>query len=170
MSKEGLILGSTFSSGCQMAKDTGVSDMLVAYSESHGESHEEKEIQEALSRLQSYLFYCVIADANKIEDPFNERVIRAHWIGNELLEKVRLENVLRTVEEFKRKGRDEFQMLYIMKPMIERKCNFHHNVYANGKDDCSVALKEDGYFYHLGKKRVKASQEDIENFNKHRKD
>ncbi len=37
-----------------------------------------------------YPYLKLIADENGIEDPFDERVVEAYWIGNELLEKVKL--------------------------------------------------------------------------------
>jgi len=43
---------------------------------------------------------------------------------------------------------------------------WHHNSYAKDKPECQVSLK-DGWFYHLGTPRMKASQEDIENFKKY---
>jgi len=37
----------------------------------------------------------LIADANKIFDPFNYRVVEAYWIGNELLENVSMKDLYR---------------------------------------------------------------------------
>jgi uncharacterized protein DUF6390 len=37
-----------------------------------------------------YPYLKLIADENKLVDPFDERVVEAYWIGNELLEKVKL--------------------------------------------------------------------------------
>ncbi len=36
----------------------------------------------------AYPYLCLIAEANRIDDPFDERVVEAYWIGNELLERV----------------------------------------------------------------------------------
>ncbi|HLN18798.1 MAG TPA: DUF6390 family protein [Patescibacteria group bacterium] len=42
-----------------------------------------------MSRFEgAYSYYLLIARKNKIKDPFDERVVSAYWIGNELLEKV----------------------------------------------------------------------------------
>ncbi|MDE3078336.1 MAG: hypothetical protein KGJ86_23170, partial [Chloroflexota bacterium] len=36
----------------------------------------------------AYPYLCLIAQANGIRDPFDQRVVEAYWIGNDLLEKV----------------------------------------------------------------------------------
>jgi len=38
----------------------------------------------------AFFYYKLIAKENKISDYFDEKVVRAYWIGNELLEKVRV--------------------------------------------------------------------------------
>jgi len=42
-----------------------------------------------------YPYLRLIADANKIYDPFNYKVVEAYWIGNELLENVSMQNFYR---------------------------------------------------------------------------
>lgn len=39
--------------------------------------------------LGAYPYYKLIARSNKIKNPFDERVVSAYWIGNELLDKVK---------------------------------------------------------------------------------
>ncbi|MGB9598501.1 MAG: DUF6390 family protein [Minisyncoccales bacterium] len=49
------------------------------------------EIKKMLETFEGALFYYrLIAKENKIKNYFNERVVRAYWIGNELLEKVKV--------------------------------------------------------------------------------
>lgn len=36
----------------------------------------------------AYPYLCLIAEANGLADPFDERVVEAYWIGNQLLERV----------------------------------------------------------------------------------
>lgn len=49
----------------------------------------EKELREILSQFKrAYAFYRLIAQKNKIKDPFDIRVVEAYWLGNELLKKV----------------------------------------------------------------------------------
>lgn len=45
-----------------------------------------KSLLSAFQTMYPYLQH--IAEANGIEDPFDERVVEAYWIGNELLEKI----------------------------------------------------------------------------------
>jgi hydrogenase maturation factor len=61
-------------------------------------------IKEILESFEGSLFYYrLIAKENKISDYFDERVIRAYWIGNELLEKVRISKLKElVVKKFKK--------------------------------------------------------------------
>lgn len=47
----------------------------------------------------AFFYYKLIAKENKISDCFDERVVRAYWIGNELLEKVRVSRLKEMVEK-----------------------------------------------------------------------
>jgi len=52
-----------------------------------------KELLEEFATMFPYLK--LIADANKIVDPFNERVVEAYWIGNDLLKNVDMNDFYR---------------------------------------------------------------------------
>jgi len=55
------------------------------------EQHSDRGLEQILSRFAgAFPYYSFIAAANGIPDPFDERVIEAYWIGNTLLERVRL--------------------------------------------------------------------------------
>jgi hypothetical protein len=45
----------------------------------------------------AYSYYLLIAKKNNIRDPFDERVVNAYWIGNNLLEKVNTEDLKKMV-------------------------------------------------------------------------
>jgi hypothetical protein len=45
----------------------------------------------------AYPYYCLIAKANKIKDPFDTEVVRAYWIGNNLLENVPVSKLRKTI-------------------------------------------------------------------------
>lgn len=48
-----------------------------------------KKARKIMSRFEgAYSYYLLIARKNKIRNPFDEKVVSAYWIGNELLEKV----------------------------------------------------------------------------------
>jgi hypothetical protein len=52
----------------------------------------------ALKKFEgAYNYYLLIAKKNKIKDPFDEKVVSAYWIGNELLEKVDAEDLKKMV-------------------------------------------------------------------------
>ena len=165
--KEGLLLAATFSYGCNMANELGLTPKLKEYAQSKGKSHSGKEIREALSQLIPYFFYRIIALANNIEDPFEIRVVKAHWIGSELLERVKPAHIKKMFEEFQKEGWDSVLLALSLKSILEKDRYLHHNkVFTAGSPECKVVLRE-GYFWHLGEKRIRASKEDIENFKKY---
>ncbi len=57
-------------------------------------------LEEILRRFQAaFPYYGFIAASNGIEDPFDPRVVEAYWIGNRLLENVRMGDFCRYLEE-----------------------------------------------------------------------
>jgi hypothetical protein len=55
-------------------------------------------IKEILETFEGSLFYYkLIAKENKISNHFDEKIVRAYWIGNELLEKVRISKLREVV-------------------------------------------------------------------------
>lgn len=159
----GLVLAASFSYGCLQANALGLTPMLKKYAKSKGKFFSEKEIRKALGKLISYYFYAAIALANNIKDPLDEKVVKAHWIGNELLEKVKLVH-LKKVQS--REKIDPILFALIMQRPIKEKKFLHHNIYAHQNPFCQVTT--DGkYLYHLGERRMKAKPEDIENLKKY---
>lgn len=45
----------------------------------------------------AFFYYKLIAKSNNIKDLFDERVVRAYWIGNKLLEKVKIEDLRKMI-------------------------------------------------------------------------
>lgn len=55
--------------------------------------------------IGAYQYYKLIAKSNKIRDLFDEKVVHAYWIGNELLEKVKIEDLRKMiVKDFSGQG------------------------------------------------------------------
>jgi len=162
----GPLFAATFSFGCEMANELGLTPMLEKYVSSGGKSCPEEEIRQALQKLASYFYYLVIAEANAVSDPFDLRVVRAHWIGNEFLEKVEKKHIAAVVsKEIKR--RDSVLLAFYLKAAIKTG-KAHHNFYAKetGNDGCRVT--SDGeYLWHLGQKRILAQASDLENLAKY---
>ena len=53
----------------------------------------------------AFFYYKLIAKSNKIKDPFDEKVIKAYWIGNNLLEKVKTSDLRKMIaKDFARPG------------------------------------------------------------------
>jgi len=87
--------------GPQEAKDKKILLDFV-----NGEKVNEKLVKEALMKFEApYPYFKLIAKSNGIADPFDERVVKAMWVGNELLDNVKtqdLRNLIRT--EFAKPG------------------------------------------------------------------
>src|SRR3990167_2974304 len=62
-----------------------------------GKKVEEEQVKDVFSRFEApYPYFKLIAKSNGISDPFDERVVKAMWVGNELSDKVKTED-LRTL-------------------------------------------------------------------------
>lgn len=157
----GPLLAATFSFGCEMANELGLTPLLKEYAFSNGKSCSEEEIRQALKKLASYFYYLAIARANGISDPFDLQVVRAHWIGNELLDKVAPKHAAIVIKE-EMAMHDKVVLVYYLKPLIQAG-KAHHNFYAEhiGKEECKVSIVR-GYFWHLGQKRILAGPGDPE--------
>lgn len=165
----GVLLGSKFSWGCNRANLLKITPALKEYALSDGKTGLEKDIREALKKLYSYIYYLIIAESNNIRDPFDSKVVEAHWIGNELLENVK-DSVVKKVFKEMESGHDKVILGYVLMPLIKKTGLAHHNFYARHNPKCSVTFTlKDGCLDldHLRKRRMKASPKDIENLKKY---
>jgi len=161
---KGVLLGAKFSWPCKRSKDLGINQALKEFAGTEGKIRTEAEIKEGLKNLFSYLYYLTIAKSNRISDPFDVRVVRAHWIGSPLLDNVTKKALGEALKEARAYHKDEVILGWAIKPIIETG-SAHHNAYARNHQ-CSVTVRE-GYLYHLGKKIIKASPEDIRSLEKY---
>lgn len=59
-----------------------------------------KNIEEILKTFEgAFSYYQIIAKENKISNPFDKKVVRAYWIGNDLLERLRISTLKKLVKE-----------------------------------------------------------------------
>jgi len=59
-----------------------------------GKKISEKRIIKILKNFKgAFPYYKLIAKSNGIKDPFNEKVVKAYWIGSSLLEKVKVDDL-----------------------------------------------------------------------------
>jgi len=161
---KGTVLAATFSWGCERANQLGITPILREYALSQGKSHKEEEIRGLLQDLFSYLYYQIIARANQIEDPLDIQVVKAHWIGNELLEKVQKVHIKEVFEKEKARY-DKIVLAKVLEGVIKTG-SAHHNAYCHYNPECSV-ISDGEYLWHLGVKRIKASPEDLKNLAKY---
>ncbi|MFN3301782.1 MAG: DUF6390 family protein [Patescibacteria group bacterium] len=70
-----------------------------------GKFKDSQEIKKILEKFRGFYPYLkLIAQANKISNPFDERVVEAYWLGNKFLEKVKIKDLKNLIKkEFKRK-------------------------------------------------------------------
>lgn len=58
-----------------------------------GKKVSKKKVKEIIKNFKSaYSYYQLVAAANNIENPLDEKVVRAYWMGNELLKKVKMKD------------------------------------------------------------------------------
>lgn len=71
-----------------------------------GKKISEQKIRKILEGFKgAFSYYKLIAKSNNIEDPFDEKVVKAYWIGNQLLEKVSVNDLRKMiVKDFGKPG------------------------------------------------------------------
>lgn len=70
----------------------GVYDFLL------GKNISQRKIREILEGFKgAFFYYKLIARSNEIRDPFDEKVVKAYWIGNNLLEEVKTEDLRKMI-------------------------------------------------------------------------
>jgi hypothetical protein len=81
--------------------------------------------------LGAYPYYKLIARSNKIKNPFDEKVVAAYWIGNELLEKVKTEDLRKMVAgEFSGPGLLPKEIAAKKAAVIPRGSKPHHSFHV----------------------------------------
>jgi len=77
----------------------------------------------------AYPYLCLIAGANRLQDPFDSRVVDAYWIGNGLLENVKAQDFYQSLEDrFRpRMLADQFRW---MATKLEQGARPHHNFHV----------------------------------------
>jgi len=71
-----------------------------------GKAVDENKVRQVLSNFEAaYPYYVLIAKKNQITDPLDAKVVEAYWLGNELLEQVRVNDLKKMIiKEFTRLG------------------------------------------------------------------
>ncbi|HNP75143.1 MAG TPA: DUF6390 family protein [bacterium] len=74
-------------------------------------------------------YYTLIARANSISDPFDDRVVEAYWLGNGLLDKVTPEAVGWVIEQdVKREGWNPEHIALMFRAISLEKARAHHSL------------------------------------------
>lgn len=71
-----------------------------------GRKTSKEKVRKALRGFEAaFSYYKLIAKSNHIKDPFNKEVVKAYWIGNNLLEKVSIRSLREMIKkEFSKPG------------------------------------------------------------------
>jgi len=96
-----------------------------------GKATEEK-AREILTGFEAaFPYYCLIAEANDIKDPFDEKVVKAYWVGNELLEKVKISDLRKMIiENFSKPGLLPREIILKKSKEIPEKSKPHHSFHV----------------------------------------
>lgn len=71
-----------------------------------GKKIPERKIRDVLRNFRgAFSYYKLIAEKNRIKDPFDEKVVKAYWLGNELLENIPIDALRKMIiKEFSKPG------------------------------------------------------------------
>lgn len=83
---KGEIITALYSFGCPELRQFGAENFIFGFLKDPT-LPKLPQARTILERLEPYLFYQLIAKKNNLE-PFDPRVVRAHWLGNELLKEI----------------------------------------------------------------------------------
>ncbi|MDP2821008.1 MAG: DUF6390 family protein [bacterium] len=97
-----------------------------------GKKISEQKIRKILETLKgAFSYYRLIAKSNGIKDPFDERVVNAYWIGNQLLEKVPVDSLKKMIiKEFSGPGFLSKEMAVKKASEIPLTSKAHHNFHV----------------------------------------
>lgn len=105
-------------------------DDNVALFQYVAEQRPDKGLVELERRFEgAYPYLCLIAGANRIQDPFDSRVVDAYWIGNPLLEQVRPNDFYQSLED-RFKSRMLGSQFRWMATKLEQGARPHHNFHV----------------------------------------
>jgi len=90
------------------------------------------EIIPVLEKFEAaYPYYQLIARKNKIASPFNKKVVEAYWLGNELLDKITVDDLRRLIiEKFSRSGLLSKKQAVAKARLISDESKPHHSFHV----------------------------------------
>jgi hypothetical protein len=92
----------------------------------------QKEIRKILEDFKgAFFYYKLIAESNKIKDPFDEKVVKAYWIGNNLLEKVKTGDLRKMIaRDFSKPGLLSKKIAFKKAKEIPKGSKPHHSFHV----------------------------------------
>jgi hypothetical protein len=81
---EGILTACLYSYGCPELKQIGAEKLIHNFLE-NPEKAKISFTKDVLEKLEPFIYYRLIAKTNSINSPFNPKVVKAYWLGNNLL-------------------------------------------------------------------------------------
>ncbi len=97
-----------------------------------GKKISERKIRKILKNFEAaHSYYKLIAKSNKIKDPFNREVVKAYWIGNKLLDKIKIGDLRQMVaEDFSKPGLLPKEIALKKAQEIPKNSKAHHSFHV----------------------------------------
>jgi hydrogenase maturation factor len=89
---EGILTSCLYSYGCPELRQIGAEKLFLNFLE-NPEKSKLPFVKDILEKLEPFIYYRLIAKMNGINSPFNSKVVKAHWLGNSLLRKIKKEDI-----------------------------------------------------------------------------
>jgi len=99
---EGILTSCLYSFGCPELRQFGAEKFFFEFLK-NTEKTKLPLVRTILEKLEPYYFYSLIGYKNNLP-PFSQRVVRAHWLGNNLLKRIEKEDVKELFKEKKFQG------------------------------------------------------------------
>jgi len=115
-----------------------------------GKKVDEEKVQRTLEKFEAmYSYLRLIAKSNQISDPFDESVVKAFWVGNELLDRVKTSDLRKAIlTDFTKPGLLSKEKAKRCASQIKKGMIPHHSFHVfvlgsiTGRVDLAGALKD----------------------------
>jgi hydrogenase maturation factor len=85
---EGILASCLYSYGCPELKQIGAEKLIFNFLK-NPEKSKIPFVKDILQKLEPFIYYRMIGKMNGINSPFNLKVVKAHWLGNNLLRPIK---------------------------------------------------------------------------------
>ncbi len=128
---EGLKIASLYSLGCPELRQIGAENFILNFLK-NPERSKTLFVKDILKKLEPFVYYRLLAKKNGISNPFNKNVVKAHWLGN---------NLLKPLEE---KDLNDISSVYFLKlsDLIGAKPHHNFSVFWSAKRTDKIPIEK----------------------------